>query len=133
MTTNPQAGRAAARAVVQAYHEARFRGDVSAAAATLGEPFRFSSPLMASDSAHDHLAGLEAFLQIVTGVEMVSELYGDTEATLVYDVHTAVPAIGTQRTAEHFHLTGGRIGAIRLIFDATPWHAVMQAAAAAQA
>ncbi|MGV4986794.1 hypothetical protein ACVB8X_27440 [Streptomyces sp. NRAIS4] len=37
-------------------------------------------------------------------------------------------AIGTQRTAEHFHLADGRIDTIRLIFDATPWHAVMQTA-----
>ncbi|MEW2417215.1 hypothetical protein AB0953_26300 [Streptomyces sp. NPDC046866] len=123
-----------ARAVVRAYHEARFRGDVSAAAETLADRFRFSSPLMASDGAREHLAGLEAFLQIVTGVDLVSELYADTEATLVYDVHTAVPAIGIQRTAEHFRLTAdGRIDSIRLIFDATPWHAVMQAAAAAAA
>ena len=116
------------RATVRAYHQARFGGDIPAAAQTLAEPFHFHSPLMTSDSTHDHLGGLNAFLGIVTGVDLVSELYGETEATLVYDVHTSVPVIGTQRTAEHFHLTDGRIDTIRLIFDATPWHAVMQAA-----
>ncbi|MCA6091419.1 hypothetical protein LE181_04440 [Streptomyces sp. SCA3-4] len=63
----------------------------------------------------------------MTGVDLISELYGESEATLVYDVHTSLPAIGSQRTAEHFHLTNGRIDTIRLIFDATSWHAVMQA------
>jgi len=119
----------ATRATVHAYHQARFRGDIPAAAQTLSEPFRFESPLLTSESAHQHLGGLESFLGIVTGVDLVSELYGESEATLVYDVHTSIPAVGTQRTAEHFHLTDGRIDAIRLIFDATPWHAVMQAVA----
>ncbi|GAA2736053.1 hypothetical protein [Streptomyces nogalater] len=64
----------------------------------------------------------------MTGVDLVSELYGETEAALVYDVHTSIPAVGTQRTAEYFHLTQGRIDTIHLIFDATPWHAVMRAA-----
>ncbi|MGX4690157.1 hypothetical protein [Streptomyces sp. JNUCC 63] len=117
------------RATVRAYHQARFRGDIPAAAQTLSEPFHFRSPLTTSDSTCDHLSGLDAFLGIVTGVDLVSELYGETEATLVYNVHTSVPAIGTQHTAEHFHLTNGRIDTIHLVFDATPWHAVMQAVA----
>ncbi|MEV6205168.1 hypothetical protein AB0M64_35155 [Streptomyces sp. NPDC051771] len=117
------------RATVRAYHQARFRSDIPAATRNLAEPFHFQSPLLTSHSPHDHLSGLEAFLGIVTGVDLISELYGESEATLIYDVHTSIPTIGTQRTAEHFHLTSGRIDTIRLIFDATPWHAVMQAAA----
>lgn len=116
------------RTTVRAYHQARFQGDIPAAARTLSDSFHFRSPLLTSDSPHGHLSGLDAFLGIVTGVDLVSELYGETEATLIYDVHTSVPAIGTQRTAENFHLTNGRIDTIRLIFDATPWHAIMQAA-----
>ncbi|GLW96810.1 nuclear transport factor 2 family protein [Microtetraspora sp. NBRC 16547] len=108
------------RQTVRGYHEARFRGDVPAAAAHLAETFAFQSPLMSSADAAGHLSGLPGFLQVVTGVDMISELYGESEATLVYDVHTATPA-GTQRTAEHFRLDDGRITSIMLIFDATPW------------
>ncbi|MFE1408936.1 hypothetical protein ACFW5D_36415 [Streptomyces sp. NPDC058770] len=115
------------RATVRAYHQARFRGDIPAAVRTLAEPFHFQSPLLTSDSPHHHLSGLDAFLGIVSGVDLISELYGESEAILLYDVHTSVSAIGTQRTAEHFHLTDGRIDTIRLIFDATAWHAVMRA------
>jgi hypothetical protein len=110
--------------VVQAYHSARFRGDVPAAVAQLAGEFTFSSPLMQSASPEGHLGTLDAFLQIVTGVDMISELYGDDEATLVYDVHTATP-VGTQRTAEHFRLTDGRISEIKLIFDATLWRQLL--------
>lgn len=109
--------------VVQAYHRARFRGDVAAARETLADGFSFESPLMRG-TAGDHLDGLGAFLGVVTGVDMISALYGTDEATLVYDVHTATP-VGTQRTAEHFLLTGGRIAAIRLIFDASAWRAIL--------
>ncbi|MEU0880154.1 hypothetical protein ABZ345_16260 [Lentzea sp. NPDC005914] len=113
---------------VQAYHQARFAGDVTAAAAQLAGTFTFQSPLISSGDTTGHLAGLTGFLQIVTGVEMISELYGESEATLVYDVHTATP-VGVQRTAEHFRLRDGRIESITLIFDATRWHPIMAAAA----
>jgi hypothetical protein len=121
MTTNDQI-----RQAVQTYHHARFRGDVPAAVAQLAEAFTFHSPLMHSDDPAGHLAGLAAFLQVVTGVDMVSELYGASEATLVYDVHTATP-VGTQHTAEHFRLVDGRIASIRLIFDATLWRPMLTA------
>ncbi|MEQ0559662.1 hypothetical protein ABJI51_11310 [Amycolatopsis sp. NEAU-NG30] len=117
------------RETVQAYHRARFDGDVPAAAAQLAGTFSFESPLMKSGDAHGHLAGLAAFVGVVTGVEMISDLYGESEATLVYDVHTATP-VGVQRTAEHFRLRDGKIESITLIFDATRRHPVPAAATA---
>jgi hypothetical protein len=108
------------REVVLGYHEARFKADVPAAAALLGEPFRFSSPFITSSDPAGHLAGLKTFVRVVTGVDLISELYGESEATLIYDVHTATPA-GSQRTAEHFRLDGGKISEIIMIFDAAPW------------
>ncbi|MFI6919848.1 hypothetical protein ACIBIZ_07825 [Nonomuraea spiralis] len=109
------------REVVRAYHEARFRGDVPAAAALIGAEFSFRSPFVSSADPTGHLAGIESLVSVVTGIDLISELYGESEATLVYDLHTATPA-GTQRTAEHFKLgPDGRISAIMLIFDAAPW------------
>jgi hypothetical protein len=46
-------------------------------------------------------------------------------------VHTASP-VGTQHTAEHFRLAGGRITSIALVFDSAPWQALMAAAGPAQ-
>jgi hypothetical protein len=119
------------REAVQAYHQARFAGDVGAAAIQLAGTFTFQSPLISSGDANGHLAGLTGFLQVVTSVEMISELYGESEATLVYDVHTATP-VGIQRTAEHFRLRDGQIESITLIFDATRWHPIMAATAQAE-
>jgi hypothetical protein len=112
------------RQIVRGYHDARFRGDVPAAVAHLAEPFNFHSPLMSSEDPSGHLAGLPGFLKVVTGVDMISELFGESEATLVYDVHTATPA-RTQRTAEHFRLDGTGITSIMLIFDGTPWQSML--------
>ncbi|MGW9212859.1 hypothetical protein ACWGR4_38570 [Embleya sp. NPDC055664] len=117
----------ATRDTVRAYHHARFRGDAPAAARTLAETFRFRSPLTASDDADGHLAGLDMFVSIVERVDLISELYAEDRATLVYDVHTTIPTVGVQHTAEHFRLSEGRITDIHLIFDAGPWHAVMRA------
>ncbi|WP_205302862.1 hypothetical protein [Nonomuraea montanisoli] len=108
------------RRTVRGYHESRFRGEAGAAAEHLGEPFRFQSPFITSEDREGHLATLPGFVSIVTGVDLISELYGEAEATLVYDVHTATP-VGTQRTAEHFRLTDGKITSIMLLFDAAPW------------
>lgn len=109
------------REVVRGYHEARFRGDVAAAAALIGEGFSFRSPFISSGDPAGHLAGIDGLLGVVTGLDLISELYGESEATLVYDLHTATPA-GTQRTAEHFRLgPDGKIRTIMLIFDAAPW------------
>jgi len=114
------------RHVVRTYHDARFRGDIPTAVQQLAAAFTFQSPLMSFDDPAAHLDGLPGFLKVVTGVDLISELYGDREATLVYDVHTATP-VGTQRTAEHFQLTGDRITSIMLIFDATRWRAMLPA------
>ncbi|MGR6915224.1 hypothetical protein ACU635_13345 [[Actinomadura] parvosata] len=109
------------REIVRGYHDARYRGDLAGAVALVSEEsFSFRSPFIASTDPAGHLAGLEGFLRVVTEIEMISELYGESEATLVYDVHTATPA-GVQRTAEHFRLRDGKIDTIMLIFDAAPW------------
>lgn len=115
------------RRTVRAYHDARYRGDTATAAAQIGDVFIFRSPFITSDSPAGHLEGLDGFLGIVVEVDLISELYSDSEATLIYDVHTA-SSVGIQRTAEHFRLHDGRITAITLIFDSAPWQAIMAAA-----
>lgn len=47
------------REVVRAYHHAYCRGDVAAAAAQLGDPFRFSSPMMAFDTSQTARGGVD--------------------------------------------------------------------------
>ncbi len=116
------------RQIVRAYHNAYCRGDVPAAA-LLGDRFSFSSPMMTFDTPQQHVAALVRFVPFITRCDLISELYGDREATLVYDLHVSLPP-GIQRCAEHFRLRDGRISTIVIIFDATPWHPLIEAAAA---
>ncbi|MFI1919076.1 hypothetical protein [Nocardia sp. NPDC020380] len=116
-----------ARQAVQTYHRARLRADIPTAAAQLDDDFHFRSPFIESDSPTGHLAGIDQLVQITDHVDLITEFYSETDAVLVYDLHTNSPA-GIQRTAEHFRLRAGRITAITLIFDASPWQAIMAAA-----
>ena len=85
--------------------------------------------MMAFDSPHQHVAALARFVPFITRIDMISELYGDGEATLVYDLYTSLPGgAAVQRSAEHFRVSGDRISEIIIIFDATPSHAILKAA-----
>ncbi|HEY4388965.1 MAG TPA: nuclear transport factor 2 family protein [Ktedonobacteraceae bacterium] len=119
MTTEAQA-----RQVVRSYHDAWVSGDIAAAGACLSNEFTNLTPLSNFYDVTTYLDQLRKFSQQVTGFDMLSELYGAAEATLVYDVHTSMP-VGTIRTVEHFRLTDGKISTIILVFDATPWHAMI--------
>jgi hypothetical protein len=112
--------------IVRAYHDAWTGGDIEAAAEHLDARFATRAPVGTYDSKGEYLIGLARFRGLVTGVDLLSELYGDDEATLIYDVHTDTPA-GTLRTAEHFKLEAERIVSTELIFDATEWKAMLAA------
>ena len=114
------------RKVVTAFREAQDRGDLVEASSYLAEDFTFESPMMKFERSRDYLASYESFRYWIAGLDMISGLYGDGEATLVYDLHTATPA-GSQRTAEHFRLAENKISAIVVIFDATKWQPIMDA------
>jgi hypothetical protein len=115
MTTDNQT-----RQVVSAYRAACKAGDAETAASYLAPDFSFESPLMRLADPHSYLASHIAFQKLMMRTDLISELYGDGEATLIYNLHAPIPG-EIQRTAEHFRLAGGRIESILLIFDATPW------------
>jgi hypothetical protein len=115
MTTDTQT-----RQLVTAYRAARDAGDAQAAAGYLAPGFSTQSPLMRLDDPDLYLAGYIAFQKMVARTDLISELYGEGEATLLYDIHAPIPG-ETQRTAEHFRLADGKIALILLIFDASPW------------
>lgn len=110
---------------VRAYHEAWTGGDITAAGTYIAEGFITRAPVGSYDSRAEYLVGLANFRnRFVTGVDLISELYGEGEAMLLYDVHTNTPA-GTLRTAEHFTMSDGKISSTILVFDATAWRAMM--------
>ena len=86
----------ATRHTVQAYHQARFRGDIATAAQRLADRFAFHRPFIESDSPTGHLAGIEQLVQItrMCGLDEVLPLPGmrfgsaaDRLATGLLDIH----------------------------------------------
>ncbi len=126
MTTQPtETNQEQTHGIVRGYHDAWVSGDVDAAGAYLADevvnPAPFNNCSTDPISRADYLKFLRGFRQRVTGVDLISELYGHGEATLVYDVHTSTPAgARTFPTAEHFRITGGLISNVILIFNAAP-------------
>ncbi|MEO7033164.1 MAG: hypothetical protein ABI548_04865 [Polyangiaceae bacterium] len=58
---------------------------------------------------------LVAFGAMVEHVELLSDLAGDDEAMLLYDL--VVQGLGPMRTVEHFTVKAGRIVRLRQIHD----------------
>ena len=105
------------REIVRAYYDAWSRRDVEAASQYFAENLDFTGALRRGSTAAEYVDVLNTFLKLVTsGNDLISELYGDNEATLIYDSHTVA---GTIRIAEHIRVADGTISAVNLILDPT--------------
>jgi hypothetical protein len=114
------------RRIVRAFLDSRIGGDFAAAATYLAPDFSFESPLMRIENPSAYLASHAGFHPLITRLVVISELYGEGEATILFDLESETP-VGTQRTAEHFRIAGGKIASIFTLFDATEWRALLGA------
>jgi hypothetical protein len=114
------------RRIVRAFLDARTSGDFAVAATYLAPDFTFESPLMRIENPTDYLAGQAGFHPLIRRLVMISELYGEGESTLLFDLESA-GLVETQRTAEHFRLAGGKIASILVLFDASEWRPLLTA------
>lgn len=113
------------RKLIETYHLAWTSGDFATARNCLADDLDFRGSMDTFTKAGDFIAALTGFRQMVQSVELLQQFYDEAGAALLYDCHTASPA-GVIRTAEFFTVTGDRISAIRLVFDATALRQVMQ-------
>lgn len=104
-----------ARSVVRAYHDAWTEGEFETAVGLLAPDLKVEVPVNDYPTTESFGTALTAFGGLVTHVALLSELYGDGEAMLLYDMD--VPGLGTLRVAEHFTVADGRITRIRQIHD----------------
>ena len=113
------------RAIVDAYSDAWFRGNIDEAETYLADDLRFRGSIDRFDQAAPFIEALRGFRQLVTDVEILSRFYNDDQAALLYDCKTDTDA-GTVRSAEFFHVEGDKIVRIRLVFDATKLRPLME-------
>src|ERR1700736_6756449 len=93
------------RRIVRAFLHARASGDFAVAATYLAPDFTFESPLMRIEDPSDYIATQAGFHPLIRRLVMISELYGEGESTLLFDLESD-GLVETQRTAEHFRLAG---------------------------
>ncbi len=114
------------RELIEKYHHAWTSGDFAAARACLADDLDFQGSIDTFESADEFIAALRMFQGMLRGVTMLRGFFDQDGGALLYDCDTATPA-GVIRTAEFFSVRGDRIGAIRLVFDASELRKLMAA------
>lgn len=104
-----------ARELVRRYHDSWSNRRFSDAVDLLAAGLRVEVPINEYPTRESFARALVAFGSMVERVELLSELAGEGEAMLLYDL--TVAGLGKVRVAEHFTLRSGRIVCLRQIHD----------------
>ncbi|AKF02947.1 nuclear transport factor 2 family protein [Sandaracinus amylolyticus] len=102
-------------AIARAYHRGWTTKHFEDAVRLLARDLIVEVPINAYPDAESFARALVAFGGMTTRVELLSELAGDDQAMLLYDMD--VTGLGRLRVAEHFTVRDGAITRIRQIHD----------------
>jgi ketosteroid isomerase-like protein len=103
------------KALVRRYHDSWSSCRFDEAIALLADELRVEVPVNDYPTRESFGQALAAFGGMVERVELLSELAGDDEAMLLYDL--TVTGLGPLRIVEHFTVKHGRIVRLRQIHD----------------
>lgn len=105
-----------------AFQQALGKEDFSAARKLLQDNLDFHGPIDTFTRADDYIQAVKKLSSIVEGVD-VKKLFEDgDDVCLLYEMRTKVA--GTSFISEWFRVKGGKIAAIRVVFDARPFAAM---------
>jgi ketosteroid isomerase-like protein len=113
--------------LVEAYYDSWRNGSASfeqaSAGAVLAEDLDFEGPIAGKRrGASGFVGGLTRFVEgLQRPIVMLHRVDAGDEAAALYDAE--MPR-GTMRFAEFFHVEGGRIQSIRLLYDASQYRAL---------
>lgn len=106
------------RPIVRGYYDAWSRGDIATVHQYFADQVDFTGALRHGKTAAEYLDALATFSKLITGENrLISELYGEHEATLIYEAQTVA---GPIRIAEHLRLIDDKITGVLLILDPAP-------------
>lgn len=109
--------------IVQGFMTAMGKGDFAAARKYLAANLSFQGPIETFHQADTYLESLKKLHHIIERVDMKKMFVDGEDVCLLYDMVTRTPA-GTAFIAEWHHVTGDKISAIRVVFDARPFAAM---------
>jgi hypothetical protein len=101
--------------VVRRYHEGWTSKSYQQAIDLLAPSLKVEVPINDYPTAESFAQALRSFGDLVTEVDLLSEMSHEDEAMLLYDMR--VEQLGTLRVAEHFTVTDGKITRLRQIHD----------------
>lgn len=129
LVADQSAASASPASVVRAYLGAWQDRDFPAMRRLVADSLRFAGPIDTFDQADAHHAAVKALSGSVDRIE-VDHMWSDGADVLAwYTLYTTIA--GPAPVAEWYHVDGGQITAITVVFDARPFAAVSPAAAGA--
>jgi ketosteroid isomerase-like protein len=107
-----------ALSVARRYHQGWSSGNYEQSIDLLAPTVKVEVPINDYPTAESFAQALRGFGEMVTRVELLSEMGHDTEAMLLYDMQA--DGLGQLRVAEHFTVADGKIVKLRQIHDTAP-------------
>jgi hypothetical protein len=114
---------ASARETVESYESALESGDFASARTFMQDDMTFTGPLDTFHTADEYLASRQRLAGIIQRIENKKWFADGDDVCLLYDMVTNTPA-GTAFIAEWYQVKAGKIGALRVVFDARPFAAM---------
>ena len=105
-------------AVARRYHQGWSSGNYEQSIDLLAPSLTVEVPINDYPSAESFAQALRNFGELVTHVELLSEMANDDEAMVLYDLQAR--QLGQLRVAEHFTIADGKIITLRQIHDTAP-------------
>lgn len=109
--------------VVESYRAALGTGDFAAARTYMRDNMTFQGPLDTFTTADQYLEASKRLASIIQRIDIKRVFADGDDVCVLYDMVTNTPA-GTAFIAEWYHVEGGKIAALRAVFDARPFAAL---------
>jgi predicted SnoaL-like aldol condensation-catalyzing enzyme len=102
------------------YQKAVGHGDWKAARSFMKDDLKFKGPIAEHDRPEAYIEDLKRLSSIIKRVDLKKVFVDGDSVCLLYDMVTNTPA-GTAFICEWYQVDEGKIGAIRVVFDARPF------------
>lgn len=107
-----------ALSVARRYHQGWSSRNYEQSIDLLAPTLKVEVPINDYPTAESFAQAIRGFGEMVTGIELLSEMGHDNEAMLLYDMRA--DGLGQLRVAEHFTVADGKIVRLRQIHDTAP-------------
>ena len=110
--------------IVRQFHTHFANHDWDKLGELLVDDLSFEGPIDKFSRAADYLEAVKRLEKVCKRVEIKNIISEGDDVCVVWDMVTEIPAIGTARIAEVFHVRGSKIDMVRVFFDARPFAAM---------